>query len=293
MGYLVFVTGLWAFSLSFIGVYIAGQVDSYFAILTRIVLAFLLFLPFLKPRSVPHRVKLGLMAIGAIQLGLMYVSYYQSFLLLSVPEILLFTIFTPIYITLLNDLLARRFSLLHLVTALIAVGGAALIRFEGLTENYWLGFMMVQACNLCFAIGQVAYRQLMAREQLDVPARTVFGWFYAGALVVAALAYLVLGDKSAPAPAPLQWGVLIWLGLMASGLGYFLWNEGARRVDAGTLAIMNNMLIPAGILVNVLIWNRDADLGRLALGGAVMVAALVLNELLDRRRRARSATAPA
>ena len=64
----------------------------------------------------------------------------------------------------------------------------------------------------------------------------------------------------------------------------FLWNKGATRVDAGTLAIMNNALVPAGLLVNLLIWNRDADLVRLALGGVVIVAALVINQVWARRR---------
>lgn len=34
MRYLIFVTLLWAFSFNLIGVYLAGQVDSYFAVLT-------------------------------------------------------------------------------------------------------------------------------------------------------------------------------------------------------------------------------------------------------------------
>ena len=103
MGYLVGVTALWAFSFSLIGAYLSGQVDSYFAVLVRIVLATLVFLPFLKPRLLANRHKLALMAIGAVQLGLMYIFFYQSFLLLSVPEVLLFTIFTPLYVTLIDD----------------------------------------------------------------------------------------------------------------------------------------------------------------------------------------------
>ena len=39
---------------------------------------------------------------------------------------------------------------------------------------------------------------------------------------------------------------------------------------------MNNMLIPAGILVNVLIWNRDADWPRLIVGGGIIVLAVWL-----------------
>jgi drug/metabolite transporter (DMT)-like permease len=109
MSYLIFVTILWAFSFSLIGVYLAGQVDAWFSVLIRIGLAMLLFLPFLKVKEVSWQAALSLMAIGAIQLGFMYIFYYQSFLYLSVPEVLLFTVMTPIYVTLLNDALACKF----------------------------------------------------------------------------------------------------------------------------------------------------------------------------------------
>lgn len=284
MGYLIGVTGLWAFSFSLIGVYLSGQVDSYFAVLVRIVLATLLFLPFLRPRRLPGRQKLALMGIGAIQLGLMYIFFYQSFLLLSVPEVLLFTIFTPLYVTLLDDALARRFSPFYLVTAAIAVLGAAVIRYDGVDGGFWLGFLVVQGANLCFAFGQVAYRHLAPRLPDDLPRHGAFGWFYLGALALVVLAFLLFGNAERLPTTPLHWGVLAWLGLVASGLGYFLWNQGATRVDAGALAIMNNALIPAGLLVNLLIWNREADLSRLALGGAIIVASLLVNEWWVRRR---------
>ncbi len=117
MGYLVGVTILWAFSFSLIGVYLAGQVDSYFAVMIRIVLAALVFLPVLRPRLLQGRQRLALMALGAVQLGVMYIFFYQSFLLLSVPEVLLFTVLTPLYIALLDDALFRRFTPFHLLTA--------------------------------------------------------------------------------------------------------------------------------------------------------------------------------
>ncbi|SDK00448.1 carboxylate/amino acid/amine transporter [Microbulbifer yueqingensis] len=285
MPLLIFVTLLWAFSFSLIGVYLAGSVDSYFAVFTRVLLAALLFLPLLRWRACSPRTALALMAIGAVQLGAMYLFYYQSFLLLSVPEVLLFTIFTPLYITLLYDLLERRFSPWNLVVALVAVAGAAVIRWGRPQGDFWLGFLVVQGANFCFALGQVAYKQFMQHSTQRGPAlpgRQVFGWFYLGALLVATGAWLWLGEPVYPQGA-LQWGILLWLGLVASGLGYFLWNRGATQVSAGTLAAMNNALIPAGLLVNLLIWNRDADLGRLALGGLVIVAAVLLNEWRLRR----------
>lgn len=283
MGYLLGVTLLWSFSFSLIGVYLAGQVDSYFAVLTRISLACLVFLPWLRPRLLDRRRTLGLMGVGAVQLGLMYVCYYQSFVLLTVPEILLFTIFTPIYIALLDNLLCRRLDLVQLAMAVLAVLGAALIRYQAVGDAFWTGFLMVQGANLCFAIGQVGYRHLMRGVEGSFPALNVFGWFYIGALLVAVPAWWWLGDASNLPTTSVQWGVLAWLGMAASGAGYFLWNQGARRVDAATLAVMNNLLIPAGLLVNLLIWNREADLSRIALGGAVMLLALLGSEWWRRR----------
>ncbi|MCG6342356.1 carboxylate/amino acid/amine transporter [Vibrio fluvialis] len=284
MIYLSAVTLLWAFSFSLIGVYLAGQVDSWFSVLMRVALASIVFLPFLKFKQVPGKLIGKLMAIGGIQLGLMYCFYYQSFLLLSVPEVLLFTVFTPIYVTLIYDMLKGRFSPWYLVTAVIAVAGAAVIKFAGINENFFLGFMVVQGANLCFAIGQVGYKYVMERETVDLPQHTVFGYFYLGALVVATVAFLLLGNPGKLPTTSVQWGILIYLGVIASGFGYFAWNKGACMVNAGALAIMNNVLVPAGLVVNILIWNRDVDLARLSLGGLVILLSLWVNETWVKRR---------
>ncbi len=270
MSYLAGVTLLWAFSFSLIGVYLAGQVDAWFSVLMRVALAGLVFLPFLKFRGVSRKLIAKLMAIGGIQLGLMYCFYYQSFLLLSVPEVLLFTVFTPIYVTLIYDFLKGQFSPWYLVTAAIAVLGAVFIKFAGINENFLIGFLVVQGANLCFAIGQVGYKVVMEKEATELPQHTVFGYFYLGALCVASVAFMLLGNPEKLPTTTLQWGILLYLGLIASGLGYFMWNKGACMVNAGALAVMNNVLVPAGLVVNILIWNRDVDLVRLSIGGGVI-----------------------
>lgn len=276
MGYLVAITILWAFSFSLIGVYLAGQVDAYFSVLTRVALATLIFLPFM--RRVPLNLAAKLMALGAIQLGCMYVFYYQSFLLLSVPEVLIFTILTPVYVTLIFDLLQGRFSYRYLITALVAVLGAAIIRYSSIGSEIFTGFLVVQGANICFAIGQVGYKVLLQRENVQLPQRAIFGYFYMGALAVTMVTWLLFGNPAKLPTTSLQWEILLYLGLIASGLGYFFWNKGATKVDSGTLAIMNNALVPAGLVVNLLLWNRDANLTRLCIGGAVLLFSLLLHE---------------
>ena len=281
MYYLIAITILWAFSFSLIGVYLAGQVDAYFSVLMRVALATLVFLPFIK--RVPIGLAAKLMALGAIQLGCMYVFYYKSFLLLSVPEVLIFTILTPVYVTLIFDLLHKRFSYRYLVTALIAVFGAAIIRYNGIGSEVLTGFLVVQGANICFAIGQVGYKVLLERENIDLPQRAIFGYFYLGALVVTMITWFMFGNPAKLPTTTLQWEILVYLGLIASGLGYFFWNKGATKVDAGILAIMNNALVPAGLVVNLLIWNRDANLIRLSLGGAVLLFSLLLHQFWGKR----------
>ncbi|WP_413285474.1 carboxylate/amino acid/amine transporter [Vibrio sp. MA40-2] len=288
MWYLSSVTLLWAFSFSLIGVYLAGQVDSWFSVLMRVALAMLVFLPFLKFRGISKILIIKLMVVGGIQLGLMYCFYYHSFMLLSVPEVLLFTIFTPIYVTLVYDLLKRRFSPWYLVTAFIAVAGAAVIKFAGVNDDFLLGFLVVQAANLCFAVGQVGYKVIMEKESVDLPQHTIFGYFYLGALCIAVIAFALFGNADKMPTTFTQWGILTYLGLIASGIGYFLWNKGACLVNAGTLAAMNNALVPTGLVVNILIWNRDADLPRLLLGGAVILLSLWVNEMFIKRKVALS-----
>jgi carboxylate/amino acid/amine transporter len=281
MRYLFAVTLLLAFSFSLIGVYLAGQVDAWFSVLIRIALATLVFLPFLKFKQTPKPLALKLMLIGAIQLGVMYSFYYHSFLFLSVPEVLLFTVMTPLYITLLNDALNKHFNPRFFIVALIAVIGAITIRYENLNSNFIIGLLLVQGANISFAVGQVTYKRLMMNNKLDD--KTVFGWFFIGALIIATICYALFGNSNKLPTTSTQWGILIYLGVVASGLGYFMWNKGATLVNVGALAVMNNLLIPAGIIVNVLIWNRDADIVRLSIGAAIMLGALLVNQMLNKK----------
>jgi drug/metabolite transporter (DMT)-like permease len=184
---------------------------------------------------------------------------------------------TPIYITLLNDALEKHYNPRFFVIAIIAVCGALAIRYESITNNFLMGLLLVQTANMCFATGQVTYKRLMINNKLDH--KTVFGWFFIGALIVATLCFVLFGNTDQLPSTPIQWGVLIYLGIVASGLGYFGWNKGATLVNVGALAAMNNLLIPAGIVVNVLIRNKEADVLRLSIGAGIILAALLLNQI--------------
>ena len=279
MGYLLIVTLIQAFSFSLIGEYLAGHVDSYFAVLVRVVLAGLVFIPLTRWRQVEAGFMRGMLLIGALQFGITYVCLYLSFRVLTVPEVLLFTILTPLHVTLIEDALNRRFNPWALVAAMVAVSGAAVIRFDSISGDFFKGFLLLQLANFTYAAGQVLYRRLVARYPTELPHYRRFGFFYLGALAVVLPAFLAFGKADFLPDAPLQWAVLVFLGLVSTALGMYWWNKGACLVTGGTLAVMNNLHVPVGLLLNLLIWNQHEPLGRLALGGLVIVAAVWISRL--------------
>ncbi len=276
MELLLITSFIWAFSFGLVKRYLSG-VDAALVAFVRLALALLLFLPLWRPRLSPAPLARRLFGIGMVEFGLMYVFYIHSFRFLAAHQVALFTVFTPLYVALFDDVLERRFRPLHLWTALLAVAGTVVIVYSGWGSGALAaGFLLVQASNACFAAGQVWYRRLSAvgREWRD---RDVFAWLYLGGAAAAALAMFMN-----PGAIDLRLGagpmlVLLYLGLLASGVGFFLWNIGSSRVNAGTLAVMNNLKVPLAVAVSLVFFREQADLLRLAAGGSAVLLALYLN----------------
>ncbi|MFS6536030.1 EamA family transporter [Idiomarina loihiensis] len=292
MTLLILITLLWAASFSLIGVYLAGQVDGYLVVFIRMILALITVLPLFRWRhlspqngQLPQLAKLAV--IGAVQIGAMYLFLYHAFLYLSVAEVLLFTIFTPLYITLIDELILNRkhLPLLWWIAAAVSVCGAAIIRYQPLSDDFITGFFLIQAANACFAAGQVAYKRLPTGKTLEQSQQ--FAAFFFGASVIAGLGVLFFGDLTKMPTTNLQWGILLWLGIVASGLGYLGWNLSGKRVNTGQLATMNNALIPAGILVNVIFWEQSFDYTRLSIGALIIILAVWLAGRVNKLKPAR------
>ncbi|NLG35639.1 MAG: EamA family transporter [Lentisphaerae bacterium] len=270
---LVIVSLVWAFSFSLIGTRLAGLPPAWLAWI-RLGISAIVFLPF--ARRLPPKQALVLFVIGAVQFGLMYLAYMTSFRYLQSHEVALFTVVTPLLVTGLHDLFGRRFKPWNLLAAFLAVAGAGLIQWHGMeTAAPLKGILLVQLSNLCFAAGQLAYRAVMARFP-SRPDHRVFFWLHAGGFAALTPIALPLALAPAPpAPTPTQWAVLAYLGLVASGIGFFLWNRGARLVSAGPLAVMNNLKIPLGVAVSLLIFRETAGWPTLLAGSLLLAVAFL------------------
>lgn len=278
MIFLILVSFIWAASFSLIKTHLA-QVPPDLVNAIRLGLSFLVFAPFLRWGKAGSRKALELAAIGAVQFGAMCFFYTRSFGSLKAHEAALATIMTPLYIILFEDLLERRLHAPFLGCAMLSALGTAIslgvlgTGLKGFASASIRGLLLVQTANLCFAIGQVWFRRAMMRGRA-LRNSEAFAWCAAGAALVGICAVLpTLALRGLPPLGRAQIGVLFYLGVIASGLCYFLWNVGARKVNAGVLAVMNDLKIPLAVLVAIALFGERAAWPRLAGGGALMCLA--------------------
>lgn len=276
---LIFVSLLWAFSFGLIKGRLSG-LDPVAVSVLRLAFAAVVFLPFLRPRALPRRDVITLAVIGAIQFGVMYMLYTAAFAHLKAHEVALATILTPVYVALLDAAVENRTRWRHMAAAVLAVVGAGVLIWKNRTSDTIVtGFLLVQAANLCFAAGQVAYKRVRPTLAKGVGDAGLFFWPCLGAVAVTALTSVFLTDWTAFRPESVQWVVLVYLGVLASGLGFFLWNHGAVRVNTGTLAAFNNAKVPLGVVCSMAFFGEKPEsLFRLLLSLGLLVIAVLVAE---------------
>ena len=287
MGYLLLVSVLWGFSFGLYREHLTGLDPNLVAFL-RLLLALPVLLPFLRPSRIGGRHRWHLLLIGAAQFGLMYSALNFSYQFLYAWQVALFTVLTPIYVAILNDLREGRVQPFNSVMAMLAILGAMVITLRGESwGNFWLGFLILQVSNLCFAYGQVTYRTLRHGPLRHVKDHEVFAWLYLGGVAISLVtATLSGGWNQLPGITGKEWLVILYLGLIASGCCFFWWNKGATLTRVATLAVFNNLKIPVAILIAVWVFGERTDWSRLILGASIMILAAWLSERQHRRRTA-------
>jgi len=214
-----------------------------------------------------------------VQFGIMYLAYIKSYQYLPGYLVAVFTIFTPFYVIALNTLFDKtsrdsRKLALSLAAVVISIAGAAVIVFKTPgQEEYLIGFLILQFANIAFAIGQWNY-QRWADQGSNAGN---MAWMYLGAAAFASLVTFPQLDMSEVVVSNEQIGVLLYLGIIASGLCFYLWNSGSKQVTPATLAVMNNGYIPVAVVASIVLFSEEADLLRLVIGGGLILLSVVIS----------------
>ena len=282
MLYLLSASLIWSFSFGLIKGNLTSLQPNLVSFI-RIAISLLIFLPFIKVRGIPLQLKLKLVMIGAVQYGLMYITYIYSYKYLKGYEVALFTIFTPLYVSFIYDIIKRRYHMNYLIISLLAVAGTAIIVYKEIASSDFLpGFILMQLSNLFFAWGQVKYRETM-QNRTDIRDKDIFAYLYSGAFVVTLFSLLITVDIAAVSISLNQILTLIYLGSVASGLAFFLWNFGVRRSRIGTISIMNNLKIPLAIIVSIIVFGESGNIIKIIFGCIILISALIYNDFSEKK----------
>lgn len=282
MHYLAIVSLIWAFSFGLIGHGLSG-VNPFLIATIRLGLAGLLFLPFFKPSQIPPNSTIRLFFCGAVQFGVMYVCYIRAFQWIPSHLIALFSILTPLYVVLIHAFRQGRLKPRHLLATLLSIGGAAIIQAKtGDSGSVWIGFGWMQLSGIAFAFGQVDYRD-WKRAHPRVKDSEIFALLYMGGFFTAIILSMVFGDWETIPFSYYQILLLGYLGIIASGVGFFLWNKGASLSKPETLAVFNNALVPLALFCSLFIFGEVSEITvnallRLSLGGICLVGAVFIAE---------------
>lgn len=267
MRYLIAVSLIWSLSFGLIGVRFGG-IDSNFLGFARLAIALPFFLPFLKLSGLPAKTLFSLLAIGAIQYGVMYAALFHSFKYLQGHEVALLTVFTPFFVVVFHSLMVRSWNSIFYLSSILALAGGAWIYLPAEFNAPLKGILWMQLSNAAFALGQVWYVRCKPVERSDL---SLYAIPFIGAVMLTAVTTtLSQGWSDVPVLDQSQWLALLYLGAIASGLCFFWWNKGATQVNAGTLAAMNNFKIPLAVVVSVVVFKEQASLIAL-LGGGFLI----------------------
>ena len=273
MIFLIISTIIWAFSFSIIGNYLSSDIDPWSLSLIRVIISFLIFLPFID-LNINKKRMVYIIGVGAIQIGFMYSFYLNAFSFISVEKILLFTIFTPIYVTIISDIFKKKIKKFFLFLSILSVIGSLIIRITDVQLLDLKGFILIQGANFSFALGQVLYkRYIKNNSKLDYNLNE-FGYFYFGAIIIASLGSLIMIDSLSYPKSTTQWLLVLWLGAIASGLGYYFWNRGSVLVNNGTLAVMNNLVIPLGLFIEIAFFSKLINVTNYIIGALIILSSI-------------------
>ena len=130
---------------------------------------------------------------------------------------------------------------------------------------------------------EATYKKSTAREYFESLVITVCVMGTGTLLLVPFSAYEILNQGLAPLPAKGWLGVL-YLGSIASGLAYALYNASLRHLDASEVGVYTNLIPVVGVLTGIVFLGEPMSV-RAILGGAVVMLGVWITSRAERPQK--------
>ena len=269
MIYLIIATVLFSLSFGLIKEQLSS-LPSEFVVFSRLLIATLIFFPFCKNLNIKKHLKALL--IGAIQFGIMYLCFIKAFKYLQGNEIAILTTTTPIFVGIWSAILGEKFRPIYILCILLSVIGAVVILWQNISFDMLVkGILLMECSNCAFALGQVLWKKYIGKTETNLMASAYLG----AVLLVIPFAVSNVNFSSLKLSIA-QILSILYLAILPTGIGFWMWNKGSASVKYSTLAVMNNLKIPLGVLFSIFIFNEKINLLNFSIGSSIIIIAILV-----------------
>lgn len=269
MIYLIIATVLFSLSFGLIKEQLSS-LPSEFIVFSRLLIATLIFFPFFKNLNIKKHLKALL--IGAIQFGIMYLCFIKAFKYLQGNEIAILTTTTPIFVGIWSAILGEKFRPIYILCILLSVLGAVVILWQNISFDMLVkGILLIEGSNCAFALGQVLWKKHIGKTETNLMTSA-----YLGALLFVLPFTLANVHFPSLKLSIAQILSILYLAILPTGIGFWMWNKGSTSVKYSTLAVMNNLKIPLGVLFSILIFNEKINLINFSIGSSIIIIAILV-----------------
>lgn len=209
-----------------------------------------------------------LLAVGLI-LALHWTSFYTSVQVSTVAIALLTFSAYPIFVTFLEPVFFHeRLKGMDVLFSLVMFAGVVLVVPEfNIKNNMTIGMLWGMLGSISFAVMSLLNRKFASRYDGSTVA------FYEQAAASAALMPMLFFDR--PAVSPADWGLLVLLGVLFTGVAHSLFIGGMQNVRAQTAGIIAGLETVYGIISAALLLGEIPSIKELSGGFIILGTALI------------------
>ena len=164
---------------------------------------------------------------------------------------------------------------MSVVGVLIVFSGSA--ADDGASSMF--GNMLMFGGVVCWALYTVLAKRIAGFDSLVITA-AVTGTGAVLLLPVAGYEVIVAGKGLPPLP-PMSWLGVLYLGGVASGLAYLIYNASLRHLDASAVGVYTNLIPIVGVLTGVIVLGEPLSM-RAIVGGLVVMLGVWITSRSDR-----------
>lgn len=249
-----------------------STLPSELVVFLRLLLASLFFIFFIKKSNFKKQFLAAL--IGIIQFGIMFLCFIKAFQYLQGNEIALLTTTTPIFVCIWATLFGEKFKFIYLICILLSVIGAIIIVWQNIPFNIMLkGILLMETSNCSFALGQILWKKYIANTSTEF----MFSAYFGASLFVLPICLINIEPTTCTLNI-VQMLSILYLAIIPTGIGFWLWNKGSVNVESSKLAIMNNLKIPLAILFSVIIFQEKINITNFLIGSGIILISIILLE---------------